>query len=318
MPSAPLVAVVGAGLAGAACARALAAGGAQVEVHDRGRAPGGRLASPRIDGRPVDLGGSYLTVRDAGFRRVVDDWLARGLARPWTDAFHVATPDGLGEVKRGPVRYGTPLGLRSLVADLLEGLDVRTGSTVTAVGPGPVVDGRAYDAVVLAMPDPQALRLLDASLASERAALEGRVWEPVLALAAAWDERTWDETLDGCFVHGSDVLAWIADDGRRRGDDAAVLVAHSTSPLAAARLEDPDSAGGLLIDRVRQVLAIASPPRWARVQRWTYARPAEPREADHHLGPARVGVCGDGWGSPRAETAWRSGTALARALLEAL
>ena len=54
------------------------------------------------------------------------------------------------------------------------------------------------------------------------------------------------------------------------------------------------------------------------MQRWSLARPAEPREQDFHLGPARVGLCGDGWGSPRVETAWRSGTLLGRALVDEL
>ena len=318
MPSAPLVAVVGAGLSGAACARALHTAGVRVEVHDRGRAPGGRMASPHVGGRPVDTGASYLTVRDEGFRGVVDDWVRRGLGHPWTDAFHTATPDGLGERKAGPLRYGTREGLRSLVVDLLDGLDVRSGAAVAHVGPGPVVDGRSYDAVVLAMPDPQALRLLDPALQEERAAVQDRTWEPVLAVAAAFAARTWDDAFDGCFVHDPDVLGWVADDGRRRGDGAPVLVAHSTSPFAATRLDDPDAAAAPLVEATRRVLGVRGAPVWTRVQRWSYARPAQPREADHHLGAARVGLCGDGWGSPRVEAAWVSGTRLAHALVQQL
>ncbi len=85
------VTVVGAGLAGLACARALHDAGASVRVLDRGRVPGGRLASRRLDDRPVDLGASYLTAEPGSrFAAVVDDWVARGLARPWTDTFRVA------------------------------------------------------------------------------------------------------------------------------------------------------------------------------------------------------------------------------------
>ena len=314
MTEPPTVAVVGAGLAGAACARALTAAGVRVEVHDRGRSPGGRMASPRVDDRRVDLGASYFTVRDDGFAAVVEDWRARGLARPWTDAFHVAGPDGLGALKPGPLRWGAGDGLRSLVADLLDGLDVRQCATVSAVGPGPHVDGRAYDAVVLAMPDPQALPLLDPALEAERAAVRDGDWEPVLALAAGWDERGWDAAFDGCFVEGSDVLAWVADDGRRRGDDAPVLVAHSTSPYAAGHLADPDAASGELVEALRGILGTVAAPAWSRVQRWTYARPVAAREAPFHLGTAAVGLCGDGWGSPRVETAWTSGDSLGRAL----
>lgn len=304
-------AIVGAGIAGAACARVLTGAGHEVSVLDRGRVPGGRMASRRLEGRYVDLGASYLTADDADFRAVVDDWVTRGLARPWTDTFHVATPAGLGETKTGPVRYAAGTGLRSLVEDLLTGQLVQQQVQVGRVGPGPTVDGAAYDAVVVAMPDPQALQLLDPSLEPERAALADRAWDPVLALAAGWDTRDWE--LDGCFVNDSAVLSWVADDGRRRGDGAPVLVAHSTPDFAAPRLQDPHAAGPLMLDELRAVLGIGD-PQWSQVQRWTYAKPVGRREAVFHLGPARVGLCGDGWGASKVEAAWLSGTRLGEAL----
>ena len=311
----PQVAVVGAGIAGAACARALLAGGVAVQVLDRGHAPGGRLASRTLSGRAVDTGASYCTARDERFVEVVDDWVRRGVARPWTDTFHVAGPQGLGEPKPGPMRYGAPGGLRSLVEDLLVGTPVQLETTVSAVGPGHTVDGRAYDAVVVAMPDPQAARLLDPSLADEAAAVAGRTWEPVLALSAGWDTRTWDAAFDGCFVDGSDVLGWVADDGRRRGDGAPVLVAHSTASFAARHLDEPEGATDELVRATSAVVGVDGPPGWTSVHRWTFARPAEPRQALFHLGPARVGLCGDGWGSPKVETAYLSGRLLGEQLV---
>lgn len=308
------VAIVGAGIAGAACARALVAAGHDVRLLDRGRVPGGRMATRRIEGRGVDLGASYVTATDQRFAEVVEGWTARGLARPWTDAFHVATPDGLGARKTGPVRYGAGAGLRSLVEDLLTGLPVTQQSDVGSVGPGATVDGQAYAAVVLAMPDPQALRLLDPRLTEERSVLADRSWEPVLALAAGWADRSWDAAFDGCFVSDSDVLGWVADDGRRRGDGAPVLVAHSTSAYAAPRLEDPAAAGPELLAATRKVLGIGAEPTWSRVQRWSLARPAGPRDEPFHLGAAGIGLCGDGWGAAKVETAWLSGTRLGEAL----
>ena len=99
------VVVVGAGLSGVACARELRAAGIETRVLDRGRVPGGRMAARRLWDRRVDLGASYLTVEDAGFAAVVDDWAARGLAREWTDTF-TALGDGADpESKTGPVRW---------------------------------------------------------------------------------------------------------------------------------------------------------------------------------------------------------------------
>ena len=309
------VTVVGGGIAGIACARLLSEAGEQVRVLDRGRVPGGRMATralPTRTGRRVDTGASYFTVRDPGFRAVVDDWAARGLARPWTDTFAVLQAGVVTERKSGPVRWSAPGGLRSLVEDLATGLDVTGDTHVQSVRSG-TVDGQPAGTVVLAMPDPQALQVLDGSLIDERAALADRAWDPVLALVARWPERSWD--WDGAFVHGSDVVDWLADDGTRRGDGAPVLVAHSTPAFAATRLVDPPAAAAELVAGVRAAAGLGEPVEVQHVQRWTYAKPVGTREASYFLGEQRVGLCGDGWGASKIEAAWASGTALAKAVL---
>ena len=310
-----MITVVGAGIAGVACARVLQDAGREVVVLDRGRVPGGRMASrtlPREGGRRVDTGASYLTSRDEAFVEVVRGWADRGLARPWTDTFAVLRDGVVTERKTGPVRWAAPQGLRSLVEDLATGLTVRGDTHVRSVQPGHV-DGSPSEAVVLAMPDPQALEVLDPSLQQERAAVSGRTWDPVLALVARLPERTWD--WDGAFVHGSDVLDWVADDGSRRGDGAPVLVAHSTPAFAATRLVDPPAAARELVDGLQAATGVTGPVEVQHVQRWTFAKPVGTREATYFLGDHRIGLCGDGWGASKVEAAWVSGTALGHALL---
>ncbi len=306
--------VVGAGIAGLACAHALQEAGREVEVLDRGLAPGGRLSSRTVHGRPVDLGASYLTAREGtSFAAVVADWVHRGLARPWTDTFAVVGPEGFRERKSGPLRYATPGGLRSLATDLLTGLMVQPGTTVRSVTAGPAVDGRPVPAVALAMPGPQAARLLDPSgPVGGLAAAE--VWAPVLTVVLGWAERRWPADLHGAFVHDDPSVAWIADDGDRRGDFAPVLVAHTTAGLAGRHLEDPAAAVPAVVAAVRSALGIDAEPAWTEVQRWTFARPAAPREEPFGLVDG-IGLCGDGWHAPaKVESAWSSGTALGRAL----
>lgn len=313
MPSSPTT-VVGGGIAGTACARVLAEAGVAVRVLDRGRRPGGRMASRTLHDRTVDLGASYLTAEEGSpFAAVVRDWVDRGLARPWTDTFAVAGPEGLRSTTTGPVRYAAPRGTRSLVADLAAGLDVESGRTVATVGPGPQVDGEDVPAVVLAMPDPQARRLLDPATAGRL--LDDRPWEPSLAVVLGWSRRHWPADLHGAFVHDDPAVTWVADDGDRRGDGAPVLVAHTTAELAAAHLEDPDAAAGPVAAAVGRALGVDVPPEWTTVHRWTYARPAEARSEPFGLADG-IGVCGDGWSAPsKVQAAWTSGTALGRALL---
>jgi renalase len=304
--------VVGGGISGVACARALADRGHPVRVVDRGRRLGGRMGGRTLHGRPVDLGASYLTVGEgSAFAPVVADWVERGLARPWTDTFAVAGPAGIERTTSGPVRYGTAGGLRSLVVDLATGLDVELERTVAGVSPGPRVDDQPVAAAVLAMPDPQAARLLG----SERVPDAG--WQPSLAVALGWADRRWPADLHGAFVHDSPVLDWLADDGDRRGDGAPVLVAHTTAAFAAGHLDDPDRAAPAVAAAVRAVLGIDVDPEWTHVHRWTFAKPAEPRAEPFSL-DGGIGLCGDGWAAPsKVESAWRSGDALGSALADA-
>lgn len=146
----PRVAVIGAGLSGSACARALRDHGITVDLIDRGRRPGGRMASPLVHDRRVDLGAAYFTAKEPEFVAVVDDWVGAGLAKPWTDVRRRVTRRPQDHVRSGAVR-GTG-GLRSLVEHSVTE-DVRTAVEIADLR------DLDHDAVVLAMPDPQAARL---------------------------------------------------------------------------------------------------------------------------------------------------------------
>ena len=307
------VVVVGAGLAGVACAAQLRAAGVPVTVLDRAGSVGGRMASRRLAGRPVDLGAAYFTVSDPGFAQLVGQWRTAGLARPWTDELAVLE-DGTRGRAPGPMRWSAPAGLRSLVQALAAEVEVHTGRTVRQVGPGPQVDGEHADAVVLAMPDPQALRLVHPSSPAATAAAD-RGWRPVIAVAAGWPDRVW-APLPAAFVNGHPALSLIADDGDRRGDGAPVLVAHTTSELAREHDADPDGAVAPVLAALRELLGLDTPPEWTFAHRWRYAAPVDDRDDPYHLGPDGIALAGDGWGRSRIETAWRSGTLLGRTLAE--
>jgi predicted NAD/FAD-dependent oxidoreductase len=302
------VTVVGGGISGLACARAVQDAGRTVRVLDRGRRVGGRLSSRTIDGRPVDLGASYFVVGEAeGFGHVVADWEERELARPWTDTFQVIDADGGQTPKPGPMRWAAPLGLRTLALDLAEGLDVVSERVVERVEPYRV-DGEDAGEVVLAMPAPQAARLTD------RAPGEAQEWEPVIAVVLRWDEQQWDAELHGAFADGDADVSFIADDGDRRGDGAPVLVVHTTADRARRHLDDPDAAIAPVLAATRRLLRIDAEPVAAYAHRWTFARPAETAGEPFSRSPG-LSACGDAWGGSAAvRTAWTSGDALGRAL----
>jgi renalase len=289
------VIVVGAGIAGLACARELLDAGVPVRVLERGRVVGGRLASRRVGGRFADIGAAYITADDPAFAGLLQSWRIAGLAHPWTDTF--LAYDGAGPTATtGPMRWSAPGGLRSLAEELARELDVTLECEVTSLPEA--------DAVVLAMPGPQALRIADL------AAAKRQEWSPVLAAVLTYPARDWPD-FRGAFVNGHPVLATVCDDGDRRGDRAPVLVAHTTPEFARRHLDDPSGAGVEIEGAVRDLLGVTAVS--TLVHRWTFASPApEPADFAKH---GDVYLCGDAYGKPRVQTAWLSGRAVARHLL---
>lgn len=280
------VVVVGAGIAGLSCARELVDAGVPARVLERDDHVGGRLASEWLDGRWVDTGAAYVTADDPGFQGRLQSWRIEGLARPWTDTLR-------GQQGPPVTRWAAPGGLRSLAVALARGLDVTLGVTLPSLPDA--------DAVVLAMPGPAALRLTDLPAAREQS------WSPVVTAILAYETRLWPD-FSGFFVNDHPVLSTVCDDGDRRGDRAPVLVAHST-PAFAQQCADP---GPEMARAVGDLLRIAGRPR-ITTRYWPYAspRPGHGLFARH----GNVYLCGDAFGRPRVQTAWRSGRAAARDIL---
>jgi len=116
------VAIVGTGMAGLACARRLASAGVAPVLFDKGRGPGGRLATRRAEGLQFDHGAQYVTARDPGFAGVLQGLQTQGVAAPW--------PDGSGRTRL----VGVP-GMSGLARAMAQGLDVRQQRQVTSIRP---------------------------------------------------------------------------------------------------------------------------------------------------------------------------------------
>jgi len=317
------VAIVGAGLAGLACAKALAAHGIPARLFDKGRAPGGRLATRRVEaeGRSFtfDHGAQYLTARGALFRATLDALDAK----PWLE---------------GGMRVGVPR-MSAIPRALSEGLDVTLGREVVEIGgtsgawmlrhatprrpgvaPGDdLADSGPFEAVVVATPAPQAATLLARPAPHLRQVVDLVRMAPCWTLMAAFPQRL--DLPDRMRPEGGEIGSAARDSskpGRDAGTESWVVQASPDWSRAHLELGEPAARAALLGAFGRLAGQDLPTPLFAAAHRWRYALVEKPLGAPCLWDPARgIGAAGDWCIAARAEAAAESGMALAAVLAAA-
>jgi len=311
MAQAQRVAVIGAGMAGLACARRLADAGIAPVVFDKGRGIGGRLATRRAgDGLQFDHGAQYVTARGEGFAALLDALRREGAAATWDDG------SGRAHV------VGIP-GMSALARHLAHGLDVRLEVEVSGVhadGDGWIVSAGAqrqrFDRVVLTAPAPQIAALVgpDGPLAAELARVR---LDPCLTLMAALDAgapRPFASRADP-----DDPLAWIAQDSTKPGRPGiACWVAQAGPAWSAMHLElEREAIAALMLPLLCERLgADPGAVRHVSAHRWRHAKVATPLGRPFARDASGTLHAGGDWClDARVEAAWTSGDAIARDIL---
>ncbi|SER56682.1 hypothetical protein SAMN04490244_101503 [Tranquillimonas rosea] len=298
------IAVIGAGLAGLTAARRLADAGRTPVVFDKGRGLGGRLATRRTDHGPYDHGAPGIAVRNEDFAALVETLVQAGAAA-WHD-------DG-----KGNDAVGLP-GASGLCKPLAEGLTVHRGVRVGEVARAGVgwslADGEGnalgrFDAVIVAIPAPQAAELVGAHLPDD--AFERVDMAPCWTLLAAWEDEVTLPAPGGVF-------AQIVEQGSLpdRAPRPRRIAAHADAAWSAENLElDREAAAKALLAE----LDPATPPVHAAAHRWRYARTARALGQRCLATDDGTLLAGGDWAlGPEAEHAWESGRAMADALLASL
>ncbi len=302
------IAVIGAGLAGLACATRLAGAGHAVALFDKGRGPGGRMATRRMatpaGEASFDHGAQYFTVRDARFGAAVADWQARGLAAPWPAA--------------GPQAWvGTPA-MNAPVKHLASRLDVQWSAQVEALSGGAGrwrlhgtgIGDAVFDAAIIAVPAEQAAPLLapwDAAMAARATATASLpCWTAMAAFADAVPGAP------DC-LRERGIVGWAARNSAKPGRGGPESwVIQATPDWSRAHLEEAaDAVLRLLLAAFADVPGVPLPDLLAATaHRWRYAASGASGEG-HLWNPALgLGACGDWLLGPRVECAFLSGDTL--------
>jgi len=317
------IAVIGGGIAGLTCAAELARADASVTVFESARGLGGRLATRRQGQLAFDQGVQFMTARSRAFARFAAVAARSGALAPWRPrlledqrAFDEPIEEWL---------VGTP-GMSSMVRPLTRGVDLQTGVTVHELLQGQRGwelqtdsgrESRIFNAVVVAVPAPQAMTLLGPHGRAFRQ-LGDVEMAPCWTLMAAFDRPLHAAAQALRWTSGP--LVWAACDTSKPGRPQALeaWVAHASPEWSRQHLNaDAKDAAQLLLKEFVQALGVTPPaPVHLEAHRWRHARVERPLGVpclvDEESG---AGACGDWCIAPRAEAAFESGRALAHSVL---
>ncbi|NIP14186.1 MAG: FAD-dependent oxidoreductase [Pseudomonadales bacterium] len=310
------VAIVGAGIAGCVCASALHQQGLSVVVLEKSGDIGGRLATRRrADGR-WNHGTPDLASRSPAFRRFLNSLETAGAAEREEDAadhsLHVGLPDMRGLLR--PLVTDIPMVFKAQARRLARcesGWIIESPSG--AQGP--------FQAVVLAIPAPQASALLEDSgldnTPSPTAVTMTPVWTLMLGFA---EPRPIPARADPRIVERLIPQARRADDPPQWYPQR--WVAHATARWSRANVDlDPADAAERMLRALDPALAGTSSggPDVVMAHRWRFASTASPLGRSHLWDPQQsLGLAGDWCLGATAEDAFASGNALARAVSQSL
>ena len=340
------IGVIGAGIAGLACAKSAAERGFEVTIFDKARGPGGRISTRRqpiaegtgsvADERHFDHGAQYFTARDEAFRAAVREWTELGIVSEWKPKLVSLEDSGELSKDHGPTRY---VGVPSMsqiarhMGEQVSGL-ATVGFGVKVVGLERhghlwefiAEDGErlgAFDVVVVALPAPQAVELLG-DVPDIRARLRSISMRPCWALMLSFDQRL-PVDFDAAFVNTRglrDRISWVSRNNSKPGrPDHESWIVHAAAEWSRQHLEETPNA---VLPQLREAFfealdldPAAFPTAVQVAHRWRYALPDAPLcDACLYDIEAGVGACGDWCMGARVEAAYLSGLALADRLVE--
>jgi renalase len=332
------VVVVGAGLAGLVCAQQLQRQGFSVVILEKSRGVGGRVDTRRLYDTCVDRGLPYLEVQGDRTRHLIEQLRQHNLIKLWQgDCYQL---DGARRWQLLPPveRYIAPGGMTAIAKFLAADLEIWRSYRVTNITPTDEGNWQitsaenenlpfvATKAIVLAIPAPQALMLLQSLSDEFRDRVASVRFDPCFSVTAGYPRALFGELLNHKpawqevrLIEDAE-LAWVAWDSNKRDRSfQPVLLVRSTAPFAQQYLDVSDLKpvkDRLLLRASRLLFPWLDRPEWFQVHRWRYAFPSRFLDISYLATsqPLPLVCCGDWCGGRAIESALESGLAASAAI----
>ena len=324
------VAVIGAGISGAACAFQLQSLGFEVQVYEKSRGASGRLSTRRTDAWSADHGAQYFTARDPLFIKEVNRWVELELVAQWQPKLGVYKEGSWSESFSKDHRFvGTPE-MTAPTKYLAKQLSVHYETTICAMEKsnhgwtlnslehGPLL--KQFDFVILAIPSPQVEALLknvtgDVSELSESSSIATKSKMKSCWTMMAHFPHQSSFAFDAAFIN-QEPIAWIARNStkpQRTGLDYWTI--HASPDWSDAHLELEKEAVSQKLLECMKKLGFDTTDAQITLHRWRYASGGlEPMIECNYSANNGLGLCGDWLHGGRVEGAWLSGMKLAHQL----
>ena len=307
------VVVVGAGIAGLMAAQSLTKNGSDVVVVDKGRSPGGRLATRRIDDATLDHGAQFFTVRDSLFETHVSEWIASGVVTEWCRGF-----DSTSQNNDGYPRYRGVRGMTDIAKHLAQELDIRYNTLAFSIVRGTtskwqvnIDDGSALvaDAIIVTCPLPQTYALLVTADIELPESMRRTEYDRTICLLAVLNQSS-TVLNPGGLQNPDETFSFIADNKIKGISSAVALTLHANPQFSLDHWDDQ-------LDDVHQLLLKQAEP-WigdatvvtSQIKKWRLATPLT-IWPERYWASEMVVLAGDAFGGPKIEGAALSGLAAA-------
>ena len=313
--------VIGAGVAGLSAAVRATELGLRVAVVEKSRGVGGRAATRRISGFPVDHGAQFFTAREPLFQTKVQGWVERGLCRVWSHGIPTWENGVITEPQEGHPRFACPEGMTALAKHESQGLTVFRESAISECRKEDGLwilqtkEGQMWSAkeILSTAPAPQTIALFDKWVAED---------DPIRALSYApcvcgiFEVAGFFPAWEGLQTHHRDV-SWMAWDAtRRQTQDSPFFVVHGSPEFSRSHLENAPAASAQILQAAATEIAgeAFASATLVHAQRWRYARVENPLPQTHRTLAENLRFAGDAFLHANLESAWLSGRAAAEDL----